>query len=98
MIGQLMAVSHPERVVSLVSIMSTTGNRRVGRPRPRMALRTLRKVPRDRAGYIEDHIETYRMIGSKGFDFDEQHKRAHEPPIAAGYDAAALRVLLGDIR
>jgi pimeloyl-ACP methyl ester carboxylesterase len=75
MIAQLMAIGHPERVRSLVSIMSTTGNRRVGRPHPRMVLRMLRKVRRDREGYIEDHIETYREIGSPGFDFEEQHKR-----------------------
>ena len=76
MIAQLIAISDPERVLSLVSIMSTTGNRRVGRPRPRVAMRVLRRIPRDREGYIEDHIETYRAIGSKGFEFDEAHKRA----------------------
>lgn len=76
MIAQLLALRHADRVASLVSIMSTTGNRRVGRPRPRMLLRLLRRVPRDREGYIEDHIETYRAIGSPAFDFDEQHKRA----------------------
>ena len=75
MIAQLLALGRPDRVLSLVSIMSTTGNRRVGRPRRRIALRTLRRVPRDREGYIEDHIQTYRLIGSKRFDFDEPHKR-----------------------
>ncbi|MFZ0041351.1 MAG: alpha/beta hydrolase [Solirubrobacteraceae bacterium] len=76
MIAQLIACRHPERVLSLVSIMSTTGNRRVGQPQSRLALRMLRKVPRDREGYIEDHLETYRTIGSKTFAFDEEHKRA----------------------
>jgi pimeloyl-ACP methyl ester carboxylesterase len=75
MIAQLMAINHPERVLSLVSIMSTTGNRRVGRPQPRVAMRMLRKPQNDREGYIEDHIETYRVVGSKGFDFDEEHRR-----------------------
>jgi len=75
MIAQLIAVNCPDRVLSLVSIMSTTGNRRVGRPEPRVALRMLRKTSRDRDGYIEDHLETYRTIGSKGLDFEEQHKR-----------------------
>jgi pimeloyl-ACP methyl ester carboxylesterase len=75
MIAQLIAARYPDRVLSLVSIMSTTGNRRVGKPHPRMALRMLRKPARDRAGYIEDHIDTYRAIGSQGFDFEEEHKR-----------------------
>ncbi|MGI8507132.1 MAG: alpha/beta fold hydrolase [Solirubrobacteraceae bacterium] len=75
MIAQLVAINHPERVLSLVSIMSSTGNRRVGRPSPRMALRLLRSAPRDREGYIEDHVATYRAIGSTGVAFDEDHKR-----------------------
>jgi pimeloyl-ACP methyl ester carboxylesterase len=75
MIAQLIAINHPDRVLSLVSIMSSTGNRHVGRPQARMAMRMLRKAPRDREGYIEDHVETYRAIGSPEFDFEEEHKR-----------------------
>jgi pimeloyl-ACP methyl ester carboxylesterase len=76
MIAQVMAIRHPERVLSLVSIMSTTGNRRVGQPAPRVALRMLRKAPRERAAYIESHLETYRVIGTREVDFDEPGKRA----------------------
>jgi pimeloyl-ACP methyl ester carboxylesterase len=75
MIAQLIAVGQPDRILSLVSIMSSTGNRRVGHPKPRLALWMLRKVRRDREGYIEDHIQTYRLIGSKGFEFEEEQKR-----------------------
>lgn len=75
MIAQLVAVNHPDRVLSLVSIMSTTGNRGVGKPQPKMMMRLMRKRPRERDAYIEDHIETYRAIGSKGFDFEEEYKR-----------------------
>jgi pimeloyl-ACP methyl ester carboxylesterase len=76
MIAQLIATNHPDRILSLVSIMSTTGARRVGRPQPRMARRLLRKGQRDREPYIEDHVETFRAIGSPGFVFDEEHLRA----------------------
>ena len=75
MIAQLMAIRHGDRVLSLVSIMSTTGNRGVGRPRPRVGMWLMRKAKRDREGYISDHLATYRMIGSKPFDFEEEHKR-----------------------
>lgn len=75
MIAQLLAVRHPQRVLSLVSIFSTTGNRRVGRPHPRQALRMLRRVSSDREGYIEDHLRTYREIGSSAFGFDEAGRR-----------------------
>ena len=75
MIAQVMAIEHPDRILSLVSIMSTTGNRRVGQPRPRVALRLLHKAPRDRDGYIESHLDTYRLIGSQGVDFEDARKR-----------------------
>jgi pimeloyl-ACP methyl ester carboxylesterase len=77
MIAQLIAINHPDRTLSLVSIMSTTGARGVGRPEPRMALRLLRRARREREGYIEDHVETYRAIGSRRhFDLDEENLRA----------------------
>ncbi|HYZ82260.1 MAG TPA: alpha/beta fold hydrolase [Solirubrobacteraceae bacterium] len=75
MIAQLMAINHRERVLSLVSIMSTTGNRRVGRAQPRMMMRLMRRGARERDAYIEDHVETYRAIGSRVYDFEEEHKR-----------------------
>lgn len=75
MIAQLIAIHHPDRVLSLVSMMSSTGNRRVGRPDPRVALRMLRPAGRTPEAYVEDHLETYRLIGSRGFGFEEAHKR-----------------------
>jgi pimeloyl-ACP methyl ester carboxylesterase len=75
MIAQLVAINHPERVLSLVSIMSTTGNPRVGRPQPKMMMRLMRKAAREREAYIQDHIDTYRAIGSKAYDFEEEYKR-----------------------
>jgi pimeloyl-ACP methyl ester carboxylesterase len=75
MIAQLVAINHPDRVLSLVSIMSTTGNPKVGRPQPRMMMMLMRKGRRERDAYIEDHIATYRAIGSKQYDFEEEHKR-----------------------
>ena len=75
MIAQLVAINHPDRVLSLVSIMSTTGNPKVGKPQPKMMMRLMRKTQREREAYIEDHIETYRAIGSKPYDFEEEYKR-----------------------
>jgi pimeloyl-ACP methyl ester carboxylesterase len=75
MVAQALTIRHPDRVLSLVSIMSTTGARRVGRPRPQLALRMLRRVGRDRDGYIRDHLQTYREIGSPAYSFDEVARR-----------------------
>jgi pimeloyl-ACP methyl ester carboxylesterase len=75
MIAQLLAIRHPDRVRSLVSIMSTTGNRRVGRPSPRVVSLLLRRVPREREAYLRDFAATYRTIGSPQH-FDAERTRA----------------------
>ena len=75
MIAQILAINHPDRILSLVSIMSTTGNPRVGKPQPKMMMRLMRKGAREREAYIRDHIDTYRAIGSKTYDFEEERKR-----------------------
>lgn len=36
MIAQALAIGHTSRVTSMTSVMSTTGNRRVGAPSPRL--------------------------------------------------------------
>jgi pimeloyl-ACP methyl ester carboxylesterase len=75
MIAQTTAIEHPLRVRSLVSIMSTTGNRRVGTP----ALKTYGvlwgKPPRGREVTIERAVKTFKVIGSPGYRFDEEHLR-----------------------
>ena len=67
MIAQLLALNHTQRVRSLVSIMSTTGNRRVGRPAPRLVPLLLRRRARDRDTYIAEFAVTFRAIGSRTY-------------------------------
>jgi pimeloyl-ACP methyl ester carboxylesterase len=47
--------------------MSTTGNRRVGMPRPGMIHLLLRRPRPDREGYVSDMVGTLRAIGSKRY-------------------------------
>lgn len=75
MIAQTLAIQHPRRVRSLVSIMSTTGNRRVGQAHPRLWPRMLRRVRREREAYIRDFIETYQTIGSTLYPPDPERMR-----------------------
>ncbi|MBO0768471.1 MAG: alpha/beta fold hydrolase [Solirubrobacterales bacterium] len=72
MVAQLVAINHPEKVRSLVSIMSTTGNRWVGQPTPRQMLALFRKRPRDRAEWIADFIKTWEQIGSRVYPPDPE--------------------------
>jgi pimeloyl-ACP methyl ester carboxylesterase len=57
MIGQQMAIDHPDRVAGLVSIMSTTGNRRVGRPAPSLLSRLAFRRPPGPDEPIEDILD-----------------------------------------
>lgn len=75
MIAQTLAIRHPERVLSLTSIMSSTGGRLVGRPSPKAMSMLLSPPPRDRAGYVELLVRTFRLIGSPGYPFDEARMR-----------------------
>ena len=64
MIVQTLAIEHAERVRSVVSIMSTTGNRVVGWQSPRLLPRLLTAGATTREEYVARTIETAAMIGS----------------------------------
>jgi len=71
-IGQHMALDYPQRVLSLTSIMSTTGNMAVGQPAPGVIAALFggpRAVTRD--DVIAQAIRARRLIGSPGYPSDE---------------------------
>jgi pimeloyl-ACP methyl ester carboxylesterase len=76
MISQLLTIRHPQRVRSLVSIMSTTGNPRVGQPRPGQLAALFRRRPKNRAEYLDDFVNTWERIGSEQFPPDPARSRA----------------------
>jgi pimeloyl-ACP methyl ester carboxylesterase len=75
MIAQELAIRHPERVLSLTSIMSTTGDRRVGLPKLRVFSVLMRRAPRDREGFIDHFVRMFRLIGSRGYAPEEDRVR-----------------------
>jgi pimeloyl-ACP methyl ester carboxylesterase len=76
-IAQELVLEAPERVRSLTSIMSSTGSRRVGAPRPDLVGRFFlrRRIVTTRDEAIELAIETYQRIGSPGFPMDVETLR-----------------------
>jgi pimeloyl-ACP methyl ester carboxylesterase len=75
MIAQTLAIEHPERVLSLASIMSTTGDRSVGEA-SQAGLEALTAVPpQDRDGYVAALLAARRKIRSPGYPFDEERSR-----------------------
>jgi pimeloyl-ACP methyl ester carboxylesterase len=92
MIAQSLAIRHPERVLSLASIMSNTGARWSGQPSLRLYGSLLRRTPRNRGAFIDYIVRMYRAIGSPGFERDEEDlrrmaglsfDRGHDPAGAA---------------
>lgn len=76
MIVQTMAIRHPDRLRSMTSIMSTTGNPEVPPATPEAMGALMSPVPDDLEGYIVRSLEVSRAIGSTGFEFDEARARA----------------------
>jgi pimeloyl-ACP methyl ester carboxylesterase len=75
MIGQTMAIQRPERVLSLGSMLSTTGDRRVGTPKLRVWSLMMRRAPQERDAYIRYFTRVFRMIGSPAYPMDEARMR-----------------------
>jgi pimeloyl-ACP methyl ester carboxylesterase len=98
MIGQVLAAEHPDRVRSLTSLMSTTGSRWHGQPALSVYRYLLRPPPRDRDGYIERSAAVFGLVGSTGFDRDEQYIRERAGrSYDRGYDVRAGGRQLGAI-
>ena len=75
MIGQTMAIRRPERVLSLASMLSTTGDRRVGTPKLRVWSLMMRRAPQERDAYIRFFTRVFRIIGSPAYRVDEARTR-----------------------
>lgn len=74
-LAQIMAIEHPDRVRTLTTIMSTTGESDVGQPAPE-AMRRLLQPPADsREAAIESIVESRRALAGPD-TFDEELTRA----------------------
>ncbi len=76
MIAQMLAVRHPERVLTLTSIMSTTGHRLWGQPALKVYPYFLAKRPKDKEEAVERIVRLFAVVGSPGFERDEDDLRA----------------------
>lgn len=67
MIAQTLAVDHPDRVLSLTSIMSTTGRRTAGFQHPLLLPNLLRRAARTKEQYVEATVAFSKVIGSADY-------------------------------
>ena len=90
MIAQVLAAKFPQRVLSLTSIMSSSGNRRVSKPtKPaRKVLLSRPADPKNPDSVIEHLVEMFGVIGSPGYPSSREElrsrighsvRRAYEP-------------------
>jgi pimeloyl-ACP methyl ester carboxylesterase len=84
MIAQTVAIEHPDRVSSLTSIMSMTGEPEFGQPHPEAMQALLTPPPTEREAYLDHAERTVKVFaGPRYFDAEKVRRRA-----AAGYDRA----------
>ena len=78
MIAQRFAGAYPDRTLTLTSIMSTTGNRRLPRARKEaMAVLTNRPTTTDPDALVAHGVKAMQTIGSPGYPTDPDLLEAH---------------------
>lgn len=85
MIVQVLAIEHPRRVLSLCSIMSTTGASDVGQATPEAIAALLAPQATNREGAIARAMHAGRVVGSKVYPLGDEARRARAE---AAYDRA----------
>ncbi|MBI5898530.1 MAG: alpha/beta fold hydrolase [Rhodocyclales bacterium] len=101
MIAQILAAKFPRRVLSLSSIMSSTGNRKVSKPTRAAGKALLARPadPTDPEAVTEHLIDVFGVIGSPGFPSTREAMRARiGRAVRRSYDpAGTARQLLAVI-
>jgi pimeloyl-ACP methyl ester carboxylesterase len=75
MIAQVIAYRHPNHILSLTSIMSTTGNPDLPQGKPEALAAVLAPAPTEREAFVEHMMNVWRKIWSPGFPFEETRAR-----------------------
>jgi pimeloyl-ACP methyl ester carboxylesterase len=104
MIAQILAIRHPQRLLSLISIYSTTGNPDLPQPEPKAMEALMTPQPTGRQAYIEFNVKAHRVMAGSGYPFEEKfirsisaesYDRAHYP---AGVGRQMLAVMAQENR
>ena len=91
MIAQEIAITFPERLRSLTSIMSTTGDPRLPGPTREAAALLMAPPPKTKEDYIERFAKTWKMLRVGSFPEDEALDRARaERTFSRGLNPAGV--------
>lgn len=75
MIAQTISIRYSSRVLSLTSIMSSTGDPNLPHPKPQALKVLLTPPPPGREECIETSVETWRILWGSGYPFNEEIQR-----------------------
>ena len=71
MIAQVMAIEYPRRILSLISMESSTGDPTLPPAKPAAMEAMLSPPPQDRDGYIQHAVEVFHAFSGGSDKFDE---------------------------
>jgi len=77
MIAQTLAASHPAKVRSLTSLISTTGSLKVGQPTRGTMLRLVLPPPRTREKFTGAHLSMTSYLAGRAYPIDPELEREH---------------------
>lgn len=99
MIAQTVAIRHPSRVFSLISMSSGTGDPSLPWGKPEAMAMLVAPMPDEREAYIDHNINLYRTITGSKYQADEQeirhlmehaYDRCYYPPGMARHSVAIM--------
>lgn len=75
MIGQMMAIHHPDRIKTLTSIMSSTSDPKLPPPNPDVLSVLLKPEPSDKEGFIDHSVRVMNILNGSKYRIDEGRVR-----------------------
>jgi pimeloyl-ACP methyl ester carboxylesterase len=91
MIAQCMAIMAPSRVLSMTSIMSTTGNPKLPKPKKSVVLKIMQPPPKEQEAFIQYALKLWKLLHGDHYEFDHQRvKRLLINAKQRSYDPAGV--------
>jgi pimeloyl-ACP methyl ester carboxylesterase len=102
MIAQTVAIRHPSKVKSLISIYSNMGSKGLPPPKAEVIELLLTPAPAEREAYIEYMVLLFRMMSGTGFAFDETWARmiagrAYDRSFSPGGTARQVNAVMNQV-
>lgn len=98
MIGQEIAIHHPERMLTFTSIMSSTGNPKLPAPKPEAVALLLAAPATDETSFLEGYAKMWKVLRAGSFPDDEARDAERGRAVwARGYHPAGSARQFGAI-